>query len=164
MVNQTEMKKIVKSIFLLFVVAVSFSSCRDDYEMPDPGAPCNPEKEVAGTYTGTWTRTNAANGEVIEKPGTLTLSSDTAAYVSIVSASAEDLELGLKADYSVANIMKDSSGSYTLVNPTKGNPFGCTFTATVSADKQATMEYSAITRSGRKEIEFMFKFSGAKTE
>ena len=42
------------------------------------------------------------------------------------------------------------------------NPFGMVFQGSISPEGVATMQYTKIVRSGRREVEFSYTFTGTK--
>lgn len=72
----------MKSIFKILSVALiglSFTACVEDIDTPSRGPVTNPEKEVAGTYTGTWTVDYTVDNQTTTYtvPGTMTLAAPT---------------------------------------------------------------------------------------
>lgn len=159
------MKAIFKSIFICLTLILGLTACNNHDEIPATGGLDNAEKLAVGTYVGTWSRVNLSTGAEESQPGSITFSVDEEKgnNVSVMTiTSATDFDLGLDQDTSVCNITKLSSGVLTYWNATASNPFGMTFTGKVSVDGVATMEYTKIVRSGRREVEFNYYFSGAK--
>lgn len=160
------MKAIYKSIFFCIALMLGMTACDDKHDkIPATGGLDNAEKLAAGTYVGTWSRVNLSTGAEESQPGSITFSVDEEKgnNVSVMTiASGTDFDLGLNEDTSVCNITKLSSGVLTYWNATSTNPFGMTFTGKVDVDGKATMEYTKIVRSGRREVEFNYNFSGSK--
>lgn len=158
------MKAIFKSIFFCVALVLGMTSCDNKDEIPPTGGLDNAEKLVAGTYVGEWTRTNVGTGAVETGAGSIIFSVDESKgnNVSVMTLSSSSVELGVNANTSVCNITRLSSGDFTYWNYTAANPFGMIFNGKVSPEGVATMTYSKIVREGRKEVEFLYNFSGRK--
>lgn len=144
---------------------LGLTACDDKHdEIPSTGGLDNAEKLVAGTYVGEWTRTNLETNAVETGSGSITFSVDEEKgnNVSVMTVSANGIELGLNEDTSVCNITRLSSGDLTYWNYYASNPFGTTFYGKVSPEGVASMNYNKIVRSGRREVEFVYSFSGRK--
>lgn len=156
------MKTIFKTIFFLLASVVFLTACNSDYDMPDPGAKINPEKEVAGTYIGEWTKVNTST--LAEENGTGTLvfvpDEELGAYIVDITAAAEGLTLGLTTDTARANISKNSTGGYDFVNTTKANGFGVSFIGAVTKDYHVTLSFTVVQRKGLKEVSYDVTFVG----
>lgn len=142
---------------------IGLAACSKD-EVPPTGPQDNAEKLVAGTYVGEWSRTNLSTGAVESGPGSIVFSTD-AEYgnnVSVMTLASSVVELGVDSDTSVCNITLLSSGEFVYYNLVKANPFGMTFNGRVSPEGEATMNYTKIVRSGRREVEFNYSFIGRK--
>lgn len=142
---------------------LGLAACDKD-EIPAPGAPDNAEKLVAGTYVGEWSRTNISTGAVESGTGSITFSVDAELgnNVSRMTLVSEVIELGVNEDSSVCNITRLNSGELVYWNMVGGNPFGMAFSGRVSPEGVATMDYTKIVRSGRREVEYSYTFSGRK--
>lgn len=165
--NTEKMKAIYKSIFACLALLLGMTACNDDYEMPSTGGRDNAEQLAVGTYVGTWSRTNVTTGVEETSPGSIifALAEEEGVVLNNVSSmtlSSEGVDLGVSNNTSVCNISRLSSGVLEYWNTTKGNPFGMTFTGSVSPDGVATMVYNKIVRSGRREVEFNYVFTGSK--
>ena len=158
------MKAIYKSIFFCIALMLGLTACDNKDEIPATGAPDNAEKLVAGTYVGEWSRTNVSTGAVESGTGSITFSVDAELgnNVSRMTLTSEVIELGVNADSSVCNITRLNSGELVYWNMVGGNPFGMTFSGRVSPEGVATMDYTKIVRSGRREVEYSYTFSGRK--
>lgn len=159
------MKAIFRSILVCFAILVGMTSCDDKHvKMPSNGGLDNAEKLVAGTYVGEWSRTNLSTNAVESGTGSIEFSVDPELgnNVSVMTLKSEGIELGVNADSSVCNITRLSSGVFTYWNVSGSNPFGMTFQGKVSPEGVATMVYNKIVRSGRREVEFSYTFSGTK--
>lgn len=143
---------------------LGLTACDDKHdELPATGGLDNAEKLVAGTYVGEWSRTNLSTNAVESGAGSITFSvnEELGNNVSVMTLQS-DLDLGVNADSSVCNITMISTGDFSYWNYTSANPFGMTFYGKVSAQGVATMTYNKIVRSGRREVEFVYTFTGNK--
>lgn len=158
------MKAIFKSIFFCVALVLGMTACDNKDEIPPTGGLDNAEKLVAGTYVGEWSRTNLSTNVVETGSGSITFSVDAEKgnNVSVMTLSSSEVELGVNTDTSVCNITRLSTGELTYWNYSANNPFGMTFYGKVSPEGVATMNYNKIVRSGRKEVEFVYSFSGRK--
>lgn len=158
------MKTIFKTIFFLVASVVYLTACNNDYDMPDPGAKINPEKEVAGTYVGEWLKVNEGTGAEEKGTGTLVFSPDEegGSYVVSVTAQAEGLTLGLTTDTARANISKNSNNGYDFVNTVKTNGFGVAFLGGITNTFDVTLSYTVVQRKGLKEVVYNVTFKGNK--
>lgn len=161
------MKKVLNTIFLCLTLVMGLVACDDKHDkIPPTGGLDNAEKLVVGTYTGTWSRTNLSTMAEESKPGSITFSVDESLgnNVTVITVESE-LDLGLNAPTCAANISRLSSGVLSYWNvTTSSNPFGTSFTGKVSPEGVATMQYNKVVRSGRKEVEFSYTFSGNKQQ
>lgn len=158
------MKAIYKYIFFCVAIMLGLTACDGKHDkIPPTGGLDNAEKLVAGTYVGEWSRINLTSNAVETGAGSITFSVDEELgnNVSVMTLQST-LELGLGSDSSVCNISLLSSGVFTYWNYTGTNPFGTTFYGKVSPEGVATMTYNKLVRSGRKEVEFLYSFSGTK--
>ena len=79
------MNKILNRLFILTALVMALSSCKDEAEIPGHGKPGNPEKEVAGTYVGTWTKTQRnSTAEPDPAEATLTFPATDDADITVV--------------------------------------------------------------------------------
>ncbi len=159
------MKAIYKSIFFCMALLLGLTACDDKHEELAPtGGLDNAEKLVVGTYVGEWSRTNLSTEAVESGSGSITFSVDESYgnNVSVMTLYSPVIDLGVDADTSVCNITRLSSGEFVYYNLVKANPFGMTFNGRVSPEGVATMSYTKIVRSGRKEVEFSYSFTGTK--
>ena len=159
------MKALYKSIFFSLAIMMGLSACTGKNDtIPPTGAPDNAEKLVAGTYAGTWSRTNLSTGAVEEGAGSITFSVDEELgnNVSVISVESSELDLGMNAPTSACNINLLSSGVLSYWNITASNPFGTSFNGKVSPEGVATMEYTKIVRANRREVEMQYSFVGNK--
>lgn len=162
------MKAIFKYIAVIFAVAVSMTSCREDYDIPSTGAPDHAETLAVGTYVGQWTRTTVSDGTEVTAPGSITFgvakdeNSADMPNVSSMTVVCDGIDLGLDSYSSVCNITRQNSGYLTYWNSTAANSFGMTFTGKISPENIATMNYTKIVRTGRREVEYTYSFTGSR--
>lgn len=145
-------------------LVLGLTACDGKHDkMPPTGGLDNAEKLVAGTYVGEWSRLNLSTNVVETGAGSITFSVDEEKgnNVSVMTLQS-DLDLGVNADTSVCNITRLSSGVLTYWNYASTNPFGMTFNGKVTPEGEATMVYTKIVRSGRREVEFNYSFIGRK--
>lgn len=149
-------------------LVLTLSSCRDEADIPDHGAAINPEKEIEGTYNGTWTKTQrGSTADPIVVDGTLTFTATTDPYVATVKIACAGDALGFTdtksftSDESRTNVVKQSS-QYMFYNTLATNGLGTTFNGTVSFGGEATITFSKSIKSGRKTYTYDFVFNGVK--
>lgn len=157
------MKAIFKYLAVFFAVAVSMTSCREDYDIPSTGAPDHAETLVAGTYVGTFTRVNTSTNEVVTEAGSITFSpvegSPNVCNLTLEST----LDLAVTEKTSICNISKNSTGVFNYWNTTNKNPFGVTFLGKIyESTNEATISYTQIKRANHKETKFNYSFSGIR--
>lgn len=147
------MKKILFALFA--IMAFAMTACQDKYEEVDPGTPSNPEKNCAGTYTGTWSRT--FEGTVVTGEGTVTISPTEDSYVCEVVVDCPELSLNGEKDYSIANI----NAAQVFFQSSTNNiaPF---FTGKVEKDGSVTMSFNKIVKEGRKSYSYQYSFEGKR--
>lgn len=148
------MKKLINTLFLLMFVCLGFSSCHDEVGIPDAGKPGNPEKEIVGSYTGTWTRT--LDGVETTATGTITFTAGDKAYVANVAVECPEFGVSLSGP---ANVAKNSAG-YTFYNQeSKSNGFGTTYYGRI-VDGVATINFTLSQKEGRKTYLYIYSFLG----
>lgn len=122
----------MKNIFKVLSIALlgfSFTACVGDIDTPDRGQQGNPEKEVAGTYNGTWTLTYTENGKVTEYTcdGTATIApKGDQAYAGTVSVKAEfanNVGMSLETSSAVNISPLTNANSYQFYNSVTPNGF-----------------------------------------
>ncbi len=148
------MKKIFFGLLAMF--AMTFVSCKDEAGNPDPGTPVNVAGAVEGTYTGTWTRTDAANADnVVSGTGTLTFTQyNDENYVVTVNAKCTDLGVDFTAN---ANI----NPAFVFFNALPTD-FGNSFSGRVTEEKDASISFAKTIKEGRKQYTYYYDFSGTK--
>lgn len=157
------MKTIYRSIFVCLTLLLGFTACDKD-EIPPTGPQDNAEKIAVGTYVGEWTRTNLSTEAVESGTGSITFSTEEeyGNNVSVMTLVSSVVELGVDSDTSVCNITRMASGELVYYNMVKANPFGMVFQGRISPEGVATMTYTKLVRSGRREVEFSYTFTGTK--
>lgn len=156
------MKSIFKSLILFLSLTVGFTSCREDFKLPETGDPDKAEQTVAGTYEGEWSRENTSTGEIESKAGSIVFELvEGNNNVNTLTLEATGFDFGVDSKSSVCNVSKNSAGIIDFWNTEAKNPFGMTFTGRI-VDGQATMTYTKTVRSGRKEVIFNYSFTGKK--
>ena len=177
------MKKIFK-LLAIALVAVGFTACSDDQEIPDRGQDPAIHAKVDGTYNGTWTLAvtiGTAKEVVYETPGSLTFSKHategehaTALHVSLPTVTLGANEYGLDVN-TAANISMKSNGEVYFYNTLGTNPLGdneqngakgnTTFYGTV-VDGQADMTFTFnYTKAGGRRptvVKEVYTFKGSK--
>lgn len=161
------MKAIFKYIFACLALVVGMTACEKDAELPWPGDPDGAEKQVIGTYTGSWTRYNYTTEVTDTDNGTVTFTYDeelgnNVATVSFTNSDPKNFNLGLKAEQCNCNVTKRANGTIIFWNAVATNPFGMKFTGEIDTEGNLTMTYHNTVRYNRKETEFDYTFSGAK--
>lgn len=154
------MKKIFYIALALLTCTVTFTSCEEEddfgnsnYEIVDDAAAA-----VAGTYTGTWTRT--LNGVDETQTGTITLSTTDASYYVNVTFS-EGLEsFGVSAVTVKSNISQQGD-RFIIVNPVSTNDQGTSFRMYVE-DGNLTGSFVKTIKNGRLSYEYSYAFDGNK--
>lgn len=141
-------------MFLLCTVCFAFTACDNDDEdgVAATGKPTNPEKEVAGVYSGTWTQIQ--NGTEKTAEGTLTFEPAENAYSVNITTACSDFKLNYT---SIANI----TSSYVFYNYTETNPFKTKFDGNVR-DGVATISFTLKVKSGRSYVLTNYTFRGTK--
>lgn len=153
------MKKILYVILGLALMGGSFVSCDDD----DNGyisMPANPAQDIAGTYSGTWTREAVSDGATVTGNGTVTLTANSN-YTGEVSVAACS-EVGLSEMSSVTNVQWNSSNTYRFFNYVTTNGLGMTFAGSVANATTMEWKFTKTVRSGRKTADYNYTFSGTK--
>lgn len=150
------MKNIIRTLFL-FLVCAGFASCDNSVGIPDRGPQGNPEKEIAGTYTGTWTRTLSGQTESTTSTGTITFSPTDKSYVTNVAVSCPDLNINMNA---VANVVNYSEG-FMYYNRENKNGFGVAFDGRV-IEGNASIKFTLSVKEGRKQYLYNYTFNGGK--
>lgn len=150
------MKNIVKSLFLI-LVCVGFASCNEEVGYIDPGPQGNPEKEIAGTYNGTWTRTLQSTGAEETATGTITFTPSDKAFITNVHVSCPELKVDME---SAANVVNYSDG-YMYYNQDSKNGFGLPFEGRIKGNV-ATIKYTQSIKVQLKQSIYVFTFNGDK--
>lgn len=158
------MKTIFKSIFFCLALILGFTACDNKDEIPPTGGRDNAEALAAGKYVGEWSRTNLSTGAEEKDSGSITFSVDEehGYNVLVMEVESAGMELGVNGNTSACNISRLNSGEMVYWNMVETNPFGMMFNGRISPEGVATMKYNKIVRSGRREVEFSYTFSGTK--
>lgn len=152
------MKTIIKGLFMAALLCVSFTSCRDDAELPDRGPVMHPEIETAGVYNGTWIRTNTSTNVEEAAAGTMTLVAGDHAYYTSINIKAVALDLDRTA---MANIVGHGEG-WAFQNTDDTNPFGNIFSGTISKEGVIKIYFKNTIVDGRKRTTYEYSFEGNK--
>lgn len=159
------MNKLICRLFLMVAFVGILSSCREDAEIPNHGKAINPEKEVAGTYVGTWTKTMKDNpADCVEAPGSIVLSATDEAYIGTVEVVCDDTSMNFSSfagTTSRCNVIYQT-GQYSFHNPLATNGLGTIFTGTVSFSGEATMTFQQTIKVGRVTYTYVYTFNGTK--
>lgn len=142
--------------FFMAIFCLGISSCSNEVGIPDPGPKGNPEKEIAGTYVGKWTKT--LDNVSTEAPGSITFTPGERAYVTDVKVDCPDMDLNFNG---LANIVNNSEGYIYYNQEAKQNGFGVTYTGRVIRG-QATIKFIMNVKEGRKQYLYTFEFLGEK--
>lgn len=154
------MKKILYIILGLALIGGSFTSCSDDDNDGSVSIPANPAKDIAGTYSGTWTRVAVKDSATVTGSGTVTLT-DSTAYIGHVSVAACS-EVGLSEMSSVTNVQWNASNTYRFFNYVTSNGLGMTFAGSVANATTMEWKFTKTVRSGRKTADYNYTFVGTK--
>lgn len=149
------MNNILKTLFFC-LVCMGIASCSDEVGYPDNGPQGNPEKEVEGTYTGTWSRELDSN--VVEATGTITLTPSDNAYIVNVTVNCPEFGIDMQ---SVANVVNYSDGYMYYNQEAKGNGFGVVFDGRV-INGVASIKFTITQKEGRKQYLYNYTFAGGK--
>lgn len=151
------MKKIL--FILMAVLTLGFTSCKDSYEIVDPGTQTTPAQDMAGTYNGTWTCEIGSNGDnIVTAPGSLTFNA-TAAYNADlhIVCNADDKNVALDVT-APANV----NPTYLIYNGTKTHDLGSPFTGQFDvAGKKVTLTFQINKKSGLRTTVYLYKFEGS---
>lgn len=149
------MNKILKSLLLIALMAITMTGCREDAELADTGAQGNPEKEVIGTYNGTFFVSLEEN--TTEYEGSITIT-ETGRNIGMMHISCP----GRKIDVDVAvNIMKQNP-NYRFYNEINTNPLGASFAGAITPDGTISMNFKKVERQGRTSYVFYYEFDGKR--
>lgn len=147
------MKKILFGLFA--ILAMTLTSCKDEAGLPGAGDPVNVAGEVAGVYTGTWSRTlNTEPDKPSTAEGTITLTQvDDEFYVVTVDSKCADLNVDLSAPANI-NPRKVFFNSTTTA-------YGNSFSGKV-VDNAVSLDFTLTVKEGRKQYIYNYSFSGSK--
>ncbi len=149
------MKNIIIAFFFA-VLSLGIASCSNEVGIADPGPKGNPEKEIAGTYVGKWTKT--LDDVSTEASGSITFAAGESAYVTEVKVDCPDMDLNFSG---LANIVNNSEGYIYYNQEAKQNGFGVAYTGRVIRG-QATIKFIMNVKEGRKQYLYTFEFLGDK--
>ncbi len=154
---------------------LGFVSCGDDTDIPAPGAPDGAEVASLGSYVGQWEKVNTKTGKVDTFAGSIEVApymvkvgednevtANNVNVLNVVEPAIKTLEL--KSQQSACNIVFNSARTLNFWNYTKANPFGITFTGSISQDGILTLNYSVDVREGRgdNKTKYNLTFTGSK--
>lgn len=135
----------MKNIFKILSVALiglSFTACVESIDTPSRGPVANPEKEVAGTYTGTWTVTYTVGTAKTEYnvPGSMTLAAPTdgtafRGYLTSNAVVPENNILDHKLTCAVNITPLTTATNYLVYNAVVPNAFNKDIAVTILNDK-----------------------------
>jgi DMSO/TMAO reductase YedYZ molybdopterin-dependent catalytic subunit len=156
------MKKLLFAALAFACVGFGFTACDDDDD-DNTYIYSNPVEQVAGTYTGTWTRvldkdTTVADGSVVI--AFHTGDSIETKYIADVTVD-QSTTVGLDAMTSTANLVQAGQYGYSLLNVSQENGFGTSFRGRVQ-DEQFTLNFNRTVKVGRKSYVYSFTFVGTK--
>lgn len=147
---------------MLFAATLCFTACSDDDD--DNGSivmPSNPEKDIAGTYSGTWTTTNQTSGAVTTGAGTIEMAATDSAYVADLIIN-ECTAANVSAMKSVVNVSWRTNNTYSFFNKTSTNELGTAFAGKVVNGTTLEISFNKQVRSGRKSVTYNYSFTGDK--
>lgn len=157
------MKKYIFLWACLSVMGFSLNSCKNDSLVDNTKVTGTPEKDVAGMYSGTWTRILDTDTVHVENCMIELLSTDSAYFVDVKVYAAT--AAGLEEMLSVANIVQEGAHGYMFSNTAAtATGFGVSFRGRVSAEDELLLNFVKTTRVGRKSYEYAFAFLGSKIE
>ena len=152
------------------LMCLSFSSCREDAEIPPTGPAGEPQVASAATYAGTWTRLNTTTNVETVSEGTITLAAGEFYAVSVITAACPDFaEFPLT---STTNITYGGRGFFYANIYTgdatagiEGNGFGAPFSGEIYTDVnpwEINIFFQITTREGRTTVTNRYSFVGHK--
>jgi hypothetical protein len=151
------MKKFIFSALAVLALSCGFVSCGSDDGDPSYSHNGTPGQETAGTYSGTFTRTNGA--EVTTAQGTITLATNAnSGNYTDVTFTCADFSL---AKQSIEKISFAYEG-FVFENSNTGNGLGSKFQGRSQNGKDLKVVFTLSQKVGRKLIEFSYSFDGAK--
>lgn len=154
--NKIIMKKFLYSMMAIAALTLSFTSCGDDSDDLVVNHTQAASAAAVGTYSGTWTRTNA-NG-VSEGQGTVTIES-VSEYVANVTFVDGEKEINAT---SVANCFWAGEQIYINQQVTSdANGLGASFAIIVDGGKLKT-SFKISVKDGRKKVDTVCVFEGTR--
>ena len=156
-----KLKNIFYALSLVFALG-TFTACDDDENNIPLVA--NPGEAAAGTYTGTWTRTD--NNGTVTTTGTVTLTAGSDIYYADMALACDDASWNMTGTgwSSVTNISQADEG-FVLVNMSTTNGLGCIFSgriAPVDGVDQLTLDFTKSVRQGRVTYTYKYNFVGTR--
>lgn len=156
-----KLKNIFYALSLVFALG-TFTACDDDENNIPLVA--NPGEAAAGTYTGTWTRTD--NNSTVTATGTVTLTAGDGPYYANIALACDDTSLNMTGTGwdSVTNISQADEG-FVIVNMSTANGLGCVFygrIAPTDAGNQLTLNFTKSSRVGLVVTSYAYEFVGVK--
>lgn len=147
------MKNILKTIFMAVMCVITATSCDDKVGVADAGPVGNPEKEIAGTYTGVWSKT--LNDDTQTAPGTITFTAGDRNYVANINVSCPEFDVNLSG---TCNVVNNSVGYVFYNQEAKNNGFGTPYTGRV-VNGNASIKFTLTVKDGRKQNNYVFEFA-----
>jgi len=143
------MKKILFYCFAFLAINCIFASCSSD---DDGSAKHSVEAQIAseGTYSGTWTRSDAED----KYSGYISLSATDSSYCSNIRMFCADLSLD---NIAVTNIWWSNEG-FQFVNQTT-DP---TFAGRIDENGNLTTSFTITVKEGRQSNTYVYNFVGKK--
>lgn len=145
----------------MLTLSIGFTSCEDDeggnssYTIVS-----DPASVVAGTYTGTYTRTLDGVSETAN--GTITIAAGSSKeYVNVTFE--ENKEFGVPQATIPCNIAQKGDSRFIIANGAGAkNALGTSFRLYVDNSKDLTANFLLTVKNGRKSYEYDFLFLGNK--
>lgn len=150
------MKKILSILMLAMAFGFACTSCSDDSSADDIHFTAPAEKEAAGSYTGTLTRT--LSGEMTEASAVFTIEATETPHLARLVLSSPDLSV----ETSVAVNIAHANDRIVFYNNSETNTIGAPIKGVIDVKKQLTVDFQMKQRSGRGTKTFNFSFTGAK--
>lgn len=160
-------KKLTEILFgaAMCIITISFcavfTACSSNDEDPTYAHSETPEKEAAGTYTGTFTRlqVNSSTAEPETGEGTMIITPSENVNVAIMQFTCESLNI-TTANIPV-NITFDNAG-ILFSNHSVSNPLGAPITGRISSEKGVNTNFQLKIRIGRSTKTYNVGFTGKR--
>lgn len=147
----------MKKLIIILAATVALVGCKKNEDIHfDKTA----SEGIAGTYTGTWTR--SLNEESVSGEGTITFAPcDSAqANVCIITVTCANPEINRSG---IVNVVHSDYEYVFYNNSDKAEAgFGAKFSGRVYKDGSVDMQYTVEEKVGRKKQTYNFKFEGTK--